>query len=62
MAIPLTELEAAYLREHPMCERCEDFGRTSAASLVVYVIDDPFLRHRAENMQAVCASCAERLR
>jgi hypothetical protein len=52
------QFAALFLQEHPACERCEDAEQSTPATQVVPVIEDPALRWRGENLQALCDSCA----
>jgi len=54
------KIRAAFLRAHPLCERCRDEGRLTAATLVHHKIR---VRaggsHDPENLQALCPACHE---
>ncbi len=55
-------VRAAFLREHPLCGRCEVLGLTVAARVVDHI--QPLKRGGARfdtsNLQALCVSCHNR--
>jgi len=53
----------AYLREHPLCETCEDNGRTRAAVLVHHIVplSEGGARLNSGNLRALCTECHERI-
>ena len=58
-------LRAAYLAEHPLCERCEAEGRAEPSVEVHHVRaflgrEDP-LRLDGDNLQALCRPCHRHL-
>lgn len=57
-------LRAAYVAEHPNCERCEENGRIVPTDEVHHKVafkgkDDP-LRLEWDNLQALCGDCHKR--
>lgn len=52
------------LREHPLCQRCEEAGRVTAASIVHHIIaieDAPRLRLDLANLMTLCRECHEEI-
>lgn len=51
---------AAYLKKHPLCVRCQQLGRTTAASVVDHIIphrNDKALFWDKNNWQSLCKHC-----
>ena len=54
------QTRAYKLRTHPLCEVCEEAGRTEPATQVHHRIDRlerPDLAYDQSNLQSICASC-----
>lgn len=54
----------AKLRRDPLCERCEDLGRTRAADLVHHIVpveQAPHLRLADSNLQSLCVPCHQQI-
>lgn len=53
----------AYLRRHPLCEKCAAAGRTAPATLVHHInpIKDGGARLDIRNLQALCNACHEKI-
>ena len=53
----------AYLRQHPICERCEVDGRVTAATLVHHIVElkDGGARLDHDNLMALCNDCHEQI-
>lgn len=47
------------IRRSPLCERCEEEGRTEPAAVVHHIepIRDGGRRYKMENLQSLCRSC-----
>lgn len=56
------QLSRRYRKQHPLCERCLQFDRTTPATEVhhkVPIRQDPSLRLNWDNLMAVCRQCHE---
>lgn len=54
------KLSARYRRRHPLCEECEQQGRSALCDVVDHIIpvaDRPDLRLEERNLWALCNSC-----
>lgn len=53
------KVRAMYLRRHPLCERCEQLGRTTPAVLVHHIIpiSQGGQRLDTRNLAALCRAC-----
>lgn len=57
-------LRAAYLAEHPLCAKCDEEGRTTAARHVHHVKERkqfPELAFEWDNLQSLCVPCHSRI-
>lgn len=57
---PWRVTRAAYLREHPLCERCKAGGRHVGATVVHHKVDRRErldLALEPDNLEALCVSC-----
>lgn len=50
------KIRAAYLARHPLCERCKNDGKTTAAYLVHHK-DRNSRNNRSDNLEALCSIC-----